>query len=365
MQELIVIFLSAFVALFLARKAAIRVGLVDKPNVRKKHQGHIPLVGGVSIYLALWVLYVLQPEWLPDFSLYMICATVLLVVGVLDDRFDLPVLPRVGLQAAVAGLMMYAGLYLETLGRVLFGYELFLGIFGYTVTLFAVWGAINAFNMVDGIDGLLGALSCVTFGALAIVFYVGGHHELALWSACLLVATLPYILLNLGMLWGRKFKVFMGDAGSTLIGFTVIWLLILATQGESAVIRPVTALWFIAIPLMDMVTIMVRRIRRGDSPFKPDREHLHHILMRAGLTPHQALVVILLASMLFSAIGILGERIGAAESIMFSIFLMAFCGYFWMISRIWRVLTWFRRTTRDPHSGITSVDKNGTTPLKR
>ncbi|MEH2919958.1 UDP-N-acetylglucosamine--undecaprenyl-phosphate N-acetylglucosaminephosphotransferase [Samsonia erythrinae] len=365
MQEFVAIFISAFLALFLARKAAIRVGLVDKPNVRKKHQGHIPLVGGVSIYFALWVLYVLQPGWLPDFSLYMVCATALLVVGVLDDRFDLPVLPRVGLQAGVAALMMYAGLYLETLGNVLFGYELVLGVFGYTVTLFAVWGAINAFNMVDGIDGLLGALSCVTFGALAIVFYLDDRNELALWSVCLLAATLPYILLNLGIVWGRKFKVFMGDAGSTLIGFTVIWLLILATQGEKAVIRPVTALWFIAIPLMDMVTIMVRRVRRGDSPFKPDREHLHHILMRAGLTPHQALVLILFVAMIFSAIGIFSERVGVTEPIMLGSFLLVFCGYFWMINRIWRVLTWFRKTTRDPHSIVSGAEKNSSTPLKR
>lgn len=365
MQEFTVIFLSAFIALFVARKVAIKVGLVDKPNVRKKHQGHIPLVGGVSIYMALWVLYALQPDWLPNFTLYMTCATALLVVGVLDDRFDLPVLPRVGLQAMVAGLMMYAGLYLVTLGNVLFGYELFLGIFGYTVTLFAVWGAINAFNMVDGIDGLLGALSCVTFGALSVVFYLGGHSELASWSLCLLVATLPYILLNLGVIWGRKFKVFMGDAGSTLIGFTVIWLLVLATQGEDAVIRPVTALWFIAIPLMDMVTIMVRRIRQGHSPFKPDREHLHHILMRAGLTPRQALSVIVGAAILFAMIGIISERIGATESIMLSVFLMAFFGYFWMISRVWRVLTWFRHINQSQHSGAVIVDKEGTSPLKR
>ncbi|PWC19131.1 undecaprenyl-phosphate alpha-N-acetylglucosaminyl 1-phosphate transferase [Brenneria roseae subsp. roseae] len=368
MQELTVIFLSAFVALFVARKAAINVGLVDKPNIRKKHQGNIPLVGGVSIYMALWVLYALQPDWLPDFSLYMICATALLVVGVLDDRFDLPVLPRIGLQAFVAGLMMYAGLYLTSLGKILFGYELFLGILGYFVTLFAVWGAINAFNMVDGIDGLLGALSCVTFGALAVVFYLGGHGALASWSLCLLAATLPYILLNLGILWGNRFKVFMGDAGSTLIGFTVIWLLMLATQGEDAVIRPVTALWLIAIPLMDMVTIMIRRIRRGDSPFKPDREHLHHILMRAGLTPRQALAVIVGAAILFAAVGIISERSGTTESIMLSVFLMAFVGYFWMISRIWRVLTWFRRISHRPQrSGtvLVDVDKDGTTPLKR
>ncbi|MBG6244334.1 undecaprenyl-phosphate alpha-N-acetylglucosaminyl 1-phosphate transferase [Candidatus Symbiopectobacterium sp. 'North America'] len=343
MQEITVIFISSFIALFLARKTAIKIGLVDKPNSRKKHRGHIPLVGGVSIYLALWILYALHSEWLPDFSLYMVCASALLFVGVLDDRFDLHVMPRIFLQALVASIMMYSGLHLASLGNILFGYELVLGWAGYAVTLLAVWGAINAFNMVDGIDGLLGALSCVTFGALAVMFYLDGEHELAQWSLCLLAASIPYILLNLGIPWGQKFKVFMGDAGSTLIGFTVIWLLIVATQGHDAVIRPVTALWFIAVPLMDMVTIMTRRIRRGDSPFKPDREHLHHILLRAGLGPRQTLLAIVGVAFIFALVGIIGERAGIRESVMLSLFLLAFVGYFWSITRVWRLLTWARR----------------------
>lgn len=319
------------------------IGLVDKPNIRKQHHGDIPLVGGVSIYLALWILYALHPEWLPYFPLYMLCASALLVVGVLDDRFDLPVLPRIALQALVAALMMYAGLYLTTLGNVLFGYEVLLGAWGYIITLFAVWGAINAFNMVDGLDGLLGALSCVTFGALAVLFYLDEQPELAQWSLCLLAATLPYILLNLGIPWGNKLKVFMGDAGSTLIGFTVIWLLILATQGESAVMHPVTALWLIAIPLMDMATVMICRIRKGHSPFKSDREHIHHILVRSGLTPRLALTMIVGVAILFAAIGIISERNGVSESIMLSVFLATFAGYFWSTPRIWRVLAWSRR----------------------
>lgn len=359
MQEITVIFISAFIALFLARKAAIKVGLVDKPNARKKHRGHIPLVGGVSIYLSLWIIYSLHPEWLLDFPLYMVCVSALLLVGVLDDRFDLPVMPRILLQASVAGIMMYSGLYLVSLGNILFGYELFLGWFGYFVTLLAVWGAINAFNMVDGIDGLLGALSCVTFGALSVMFYLGGNRELAQWSLCLLVACIPYILLNLGIPWGQKFKVFMGDAGSTLIGFTVIWLLILATQGQGAVMRPVTALWFIALPLMDMVTIMTRRIRRGDSPFKPDREHLHHILLRAGLSSRQTLLAIVGVAVLFAVVGIIGERAGMRESVMLSLFLLAFVGYFWSITRVWRLLTWARGNSAPVHSKV------GQTPLNK
>lgn len=118
----------------------------------------------------------------------------------------------------------------------------------------------------------------MTFGALGYLFLIDGNTELALVCGLLVTAMIPYILLNLGFPLGRRFKVFMGEAGSIFIGFTVIWLLIEATQGVSSPpIRPVTALWVIALPLMDMVTIMVRRIRKGQSPFKPAREHLHHI----------------------------------------------------------------------------------------
>ncbi|MDU4940933.1 MAG: UDP-N-acetylglucosamine--undecaprenyl-phosphate N-acetylglucosaminephosphotransferase [Mixta calida] len=304
MQDIVLVFLGALALLFISRKVAKKVGLVDKPNARKHHNGHIPLVGGVSVYLSLWIIYILQPGWLPDFSIYMACATMLIVVGVLDDKLDLPVMPRMALQALVASIMMYNGLYLYSLGNILFGYELVLGVLGYGVTLLAVVGAINAFNMVDGIDGLLGALSSVTFGALATVFWMGGNDEMALWCLCLMVACLPYILLNLGIPWGRKFKVFMGDAGSTLIGFTVIWLLIVATQGDDAVMQPVTALWLIAVPLMDMLRVMIARIRRGDSPFKPDREHLHHVLINAGISPRGSLFIIVLTTLLIAFVGI-------------------------------------------------------------
>ncbi len=99
----------------------------------------------------------------------------------------------------------------------------------------------------------------------------------------MIAAILPYILLNLGAL-GRRYKVFMGDAGSTMIGFTIIWILLETTQGKTHPISPVTALWIIAIPLMDMVAIMYRRLRKGMSPFSPDRQHIHHLIMRAGFT---------------------------------------------------------------------------------
>jgi UDP-GlcNAc:undecaprenyl-phosphate GlcNAc-1-phosphate transferase len=327
MQEIVAVFFSALAVLFMARKVARKVGLVDKPNSRKFHQGHIPLVGGVSVYLSLWILYLMQPTWLPDFTLYMVCATLLLAIGVLDDRYDLPVWPRVALQAAIAILMICNGLYLKSFGEIFFGHELVLGIGGTVITVFAIWGAINAFNMVDGVDGLLGALSCVTFCALTVVFYIHGNTDMALWCLCLMVSCLPYLLLNLGVIWGRKFKVFMGDAGSTLIGFTVIWVLILGSQGENKVMQPVTALWLIAVPLMDMVRVMISRIRCGNSPFKPDRQHLHHILMRSGSSARRTVIIMVFIATLLAAIGIISEMLHIAEVFSLLFFMCVFVLY--------------------------------------
>lgn len=221
-----------------------------------------------------------------------------------------------------------------------------LGPFGYVVTLFAVWAAINAFNMVDGIDGLLGGLSCVSFGALGILLYQSGQMALALWCFAMIAAILPYILLNLGLL-GRRYKVFMGDAGSTLIGFTAIWMLLQTTQGNAHPINPVTALWIIAIPLMDMIAIMYRRLRKGMSPFSPDRQHIHHLIMRAGFTSRQAFVLITLAAALLAAIGVIGERLTfVPEWVMLALFLLAFLLYGYCIKRAWRVARFIKRMKR-------------------
>lgn len=276
------------------------------------------------MYFSLWLIYALQPGWLPEFPAYMCCITLLLIVGVLDDRFDLPVVPRMILQVGVAVIMMCQGLYLSSLGNVLFGYPLVMGAAGYLVTIFAVIGAINAYNMVDGIDGLLGMLASITFCFLSIIFFMGNREDLAMWCLALVVACLPYILLNLGIPWGRKFKVFMGDAGSMLIGFTVIWLLIIASQGQNAVMSPVTAMWIIALPLMDMMRVMISRLRRGCSPFRPDREHLHHILLRRGFDNKSILILTGGLTIALSATGVVFNYYNLSESLQVAILIMIF-----------------------------------------
>ncbi|MEC5320942.1 UDP-N-acetylglucosamine--undecaprenyl-phosphate N-acetylglucosaminephosphotransferase [Brenneria populi subsp. brevivirga] len=346
-SELLIIFLFSLGFLFFARQVARIIGLVDRPNYRKRHHGLIPLVGGISVYAGICFTFLLTDRYIPNFRLYLFCAGVLVFVGALDDRFDISVKVRAVVQACVAVIMMaFAGLTLQSFGHILGPWQMQLGPFSYLVTLFAVWAAINAFNMVDGIDGLLGGLSCVSFGALGILLYLSGHANLALWCFAMIAAIIPYILLNLGV-FGKRYKVFMGDAGSTMIGFTAIWILIQTTQGRQHPINPVTALWVIAIPLIDMIAIMYRRLRKGLSPFSPDRQHIHHLMMRAGFTSRQAFVLITLAAALLAAFGVLGEYLSfVPEWAMLALFLLVFLLYGYCLKRAWRVARFIKRIKR-------------------
>jgi UDP-GlcNAc:undecaprenyl-phosphate GlcNAc-1-phosphate transferase len=341
------VFCASFISLLVFRKLAKRVGLVDKPNERKHHIGQIPLIGGISIYCTLMITLFAFFPFTRSLLLYVACSSILIVLGALDDRFDLSFKTRLVVQAGISLAMILIGYKsLHYLGA-MFTHEAFTipTYLSYLVTIFAVIGAINAFNMVDGIDGLLGGLASVTFSALGLMFFLAGKDNLALFCMLFVCAMLPYIMLNLGLPFGRRFKVFMGDAGSMFIGFTAIWLLIEASQGDNvSVIRPVTALWFIALPLMDMVCIMTRRLRKGQSPFKPDREHLHHICQRMGLSSSTALLVICLLASLMAGVGILSELYDVSESIMFFSFLVTFAIYFSVIANIWRITAFLHKT---------------------
>ena len=170
--------------------------------------------------------------------------------------------------------------------------------------------------------------------------------DMAYWSFGLIVAILPYLLLNLGIPFGPKYKVFMGDAGSTLIGFTIIWILLLSTQGKGHPMNPVTALWIIAVPLIDMVAIIYRRLRKGKSPFRPDRLHVHHLMVRAGLTSRQAFLLITFFAAICATIGILGEVFYINEWAMFIAFIVLFFLYAYSITKAWKITRWVRRMKR-------------------
>lgn len=338
------IFVCSFVSLFFFRKLAHFINLVDVPNERKAHCGQIPLVGGLAIFVVVFCYLLTFPETIISPYLYLFCAGLLLLVGVLDDLYDISFKLRLILQVLISIVMMlYADLILVSFGQLIGPFSLNIYYFGFFVTVIAVVGAINAFNMVDGIDGLLGGLATITFSSLALLFYLSGNSSLVTFTLTIVIATFPYILMNLGIPLGQRFKVFMGDAGSTVIGFTVVWLLLEGSQGESPAFSPVTALWVAAIPILDAVSTISRRIKKGQSPFKPDREHLHHIMQRLGFTPRKSLLVICFMSACFASVGIFAEVLRIPEYYMFFSFVIVQYIYYRLMSRIWRVSVIIRR----------------------
>ena len=333
---LIVAFLASISTIKILLPLAPHIGLVDQPTDRKNHDGAIPLIGGISIFTGVLVASSLFVEQSQLLNLYLISSALLVFLGTLDDMYDLSVASRIIFQGIIASILVFgAGIYISDFGNLFANGNVNIGPYGMLFTTVACIAAINAFNMVDGIDGLAGSMSIVTIASVAIMKAVSGQLDMITLPLVIVVATVPFLFYNVSRRNPRGKKIFMGDAGSMFMGLTVIWLLTLDTQGSNSAFRPVTALWIIAVPLMDMLAIMYRRIRDGGSPLKADNGHLHHILLRAGLSSRQTLVAISCLAIVLSAIGILGEMMNIAEWIMLNAFFVLFMFYTGLLSRYW------------------------------
>lgn len=279
---------SSAVAILFLYGYAEDLGLIDRPNERKKHVGEIPVIGGLCAFIGVIAGVAVAGQFHLFGNYVLFTAAVLALVGALDDRMDLSVCVRLLVQTiAVLTVVICTGVHIHTLGH-LFGHELELGVFGIPLTLIAVIGLLNAFNMMDGIDGLAGMLALVSVGAIAVYQGASHWHELTL-PLLMAAALLPYLAVNLGLI-GRK--IFLGDAGSMVIGYLLAWALIKLSQGNPTRLSTIDVLWCVALPVLDTLAVTIRRIREGKSPFKPDRGHIHHLMLNAGLTPRTALIVL-------------------------------------------------------------------------
>ncbi len=138
----------------------------------------------------------------------------------------------------------------------------------------------------------------------------------------------------------------MGDSGSMFVGLTIAWLMVDFTQGQDAAMRPMTAVWIIGLPLMDMAAIMYRRAKKGQSVLRPDRQHLHNIFMRAGFSSRRSLAAILIMGCAYAAVGIFGELYSVPESIMFWAFILCLGLYSLVLQNIWTILRFIRDRRR-------------------
>ena len=321
-------FSVSLVSMIVLSRLAHHVDLVDAPDHRKHHDDHVPLVGGMSIFLGTGSAFLLLPVLGSEITSFLISAILIVAIGVLDDQFDLKVRYRLFIQfVAALVLTVGGGMVIESLGTFGSGGELQLGIFAIPFTMFSIMVAINAFNFLDGIDGLSGLMFLVSILAMIMLMPVNGGSLVYITPLIFIVAVIPYMAFNLGML-GKHNKILLGDAGSMLLGLIVVWLLIDCTQGEYRCFSPVTALWITAVPLMDMLAIVTRRAANGRAPFEPDRNHLHHLFMDHGMNDRQALVVIGIISVIFACVGIASEHFGFSQTYMLAAFLLIFFAYY-------------------------------------
>lgn len=315
------VFLITFSLILLFRPAALRYGLVDQPGGRKTHQGPVPLVGGLAMFGGL--IFSLWPSPMLSLQIFYFMAASAFVVfsGLLDDYRGLSAIQKFTLQILAALLMVACNVVLQDLGNLLSFGPVALGVWCVPFTVFAAVGMMNAMNMIDGMDGLAGGLALIAFVCLALIAAVGGQLLDSWLLHCLVAAVLAFLCFNLRWPGARPARVFMGDAGSLLLGFLLSWFTIDLSQGGGRAMTPVTALWILAIPLLDTVSLMLRRIFAGKSPFRGDREHLHHMLLNLGLSINQTLCIILGMALLFALIGVGGFYLRVPEARLFFTFL--------------------------------------------
>jgi UDP-GlcNAc:undecaprenyl-phosphate/decaprenyl-phosphate GlcNAc-1-phosphate transferase len=332
----LVAFLSTVGFILLLRPLALRLNLVDEPGGRKQHIGKIPLIGGVAIFIGFCFALLTLPISLAPYRSFLGGAALLVIVGVLDDFHELSARSRFIAQIFAGLLMCIVGKnQLFHFGDLLYWGDIQLGILSIPVSVFATVGIINAVNMTDGINGLAGSLALIEMIFLAILAYSINDTTSVSLLTLFICALLGFLLFNWHWTAQFKFTVFMGDAGSMLLGFVLSWFLINLSQGEHAAVPPVTMLWIMAIPLLDTTWLLIKRSLQKSSPLAPGRDHLHHLLQDLGFSNLQITISLALAALILGLAGILGSIYHVQAGTMFLSFIALFIIYSYTVRYYW------------------------------
>ena len=323
---------------YVLARFAPALGLVDKPGGRKEHARSVPLVGGVSIFAAL-LLAAFASGISREIGWFLFALSTIIAIGLWDDVTDIPPKLKFAIQLIASAIMIFgAGVELRTVGDLLGWRDIGLWIFVVPMTMFAIVGVVNAVNMLDGIDGLAGSIALVAFGWYTIVAADSGLVVQYKTALIFCAAIGGFLLFNMRFPWQKHARVFLGDAGSLMLGFALGWFAIDLTQGEARTFPPIAALWVVLLPLADCVSLMTRRIVARRSPFVADRHHIHHYLLARGLSHSQTVAVLVGLTVLFGAFGYFGWRLGLPEPALFYPFFFGFFAYHFWIQRAWKRL---------------------------
>lgn len=319
LMALVVAFIVTILSIRLLYSFSQKVGLIDYPNKRKLHTKEVPLIGGIAMFLGVIFGLLLLPIDLNLLKGYVLALMLIVALGVIDDYSPQSHWLRLSFQL-FSGLILFnmAGIQIHSLGDLVGAGDLILGTSSVLVTIIAVTGAINAINFMDGVDGVSGGVSLVTVVSVVILSYDSKDVLLLYLALLILIVLIPFLFFNLK----RMQKIFMGDAGSMFLGLSISILLIGLSQGDQPSFRPITALWIFALPLIDIFFVMFKRMSSGDSPFLPDRSHIHYIFLSKGLSDRRALAIIILMSIVFAIIGVFSELMAIQEWKMFGLFVI-------------------------------------------
>ena len=307
----------------LVTSASTALGLVDAPGGRKVHSTAVPRIGGLAIVAAataaLWLVVQMMPAvgtLSADFRPLVpvaLGAALVFVIGLIDDFATLPPWPKLAVQTIAAAIVMASGLLIERL--TIGGSTWQLGIFSYPVTLAWIIGLTNAFNLIDGIDGLAAGIAVIAGGTCAAILVGRGHVAEAMLVTALVGAAIGFLVFNF-----NPASIFLGDGGSLVFGFVLATTAITGWQKGATALAAGVPLLIFALPIADAASTLIRRIGRRPAVgrltltgvlrqiVEPDREHIHHRLMAVGWSPRQIVIVLYLMTIALSALALMTAR---------------------------------------------------------
>jgi len=311
---------SAALALLLTPvigRASTRLGLVDAPGGRKVHTSSVPRLGGVALVLAatlaLTIVGALRPGMIdtPNWLVmrpFVMAGAVIFLVGLIDDVRGLGAGPKLVFEFAAAGVILWSGLLIERV--TLLGYTWPLGWLAYPITAAWLVGLTNAFNLIDGVDGLAAGIAVLAGGACGAILIVRGHAPEAMLLAVLVGAAVGFLVFNFA-----PASIFLGDSGSLVIGFMLAATAITGWQKGATALATAVPLLIFALPITDSALALVRRsvMRPSDGRSirstlrqiaQPDREHIHHRMLALGWSVRRTVLVLYMITAVLSVLAL-------------------------------------------------------------
>ena len=313
--------LVALISTPVVRSLAFRVGAVDVPkDARRMHTHPIPRMGGLAIFFGFILSVLIFLPLTQELRGMLLGSVVIVILGILDDIFALPALPKFFVQIGAALIAVLHGNRIEFLSNPnIFSQDLFweLGLLAVPITVFWIVGITNAVNLIDGLDGLACGVSTISSMTMLVIALIVAEPDVALLMGALSGACIGFLPYNL-----NPAKIFMGDTGSTFLGFVLAVVSIQGLFKFYAIISFAVPFLMLGLPIFDTCFAILRRVSHGQSPMAPDRGHIHHRLIDMGFTQKQAVAVLYIISAILGLSAVVLTTIGVVRAMLF---LMALC----------------------------------------